>query len=222
MELFTKQGHDCHAVDLRGHGGSQGDLMTAHLRDFITDARQAVAAMSEPPILIGHSLGGVLVEHLLSADTYPAAVLVASVPGRYPVSTLLRTAVTRPGATLQTVVRRDLLPLVATTDGARQFLFGPTADNESVRQVQARLISAAPHVIRELALTRPARPRPGTPILVLAATHDATFRPAAQRRRARSIGANYREVEGSGHDIPLDHAGKDAAAVVVNWLSVVG
>lgn len=106
-DRLTAYGYDCHAVDLRGHGGSEGDVRTARLRDYVQDARRAVAAMPETPILIGHSLGGVLVEHLLAADTYPAAILVASVHGRYPLGTVVRTTVSRPVATRRGEVDLD-------------------------------------------------------------------------------------------------------------------
>jgi len=220
-DCLAARGYDCHAVDLRGHGASEGDIRCAHLGDFIEDARRVVAALAEPPILIGHSLGGSLVEHLLATDSFPAAVLVSGVPGRYPVSTVLRTSISRPATTMATTRQRDLHPLVATADGARRFLFSPGTPGEIVRRVQPRLTAASPRVIRELIRSPPARPRTGTPTLVLAATHDAAFRPRAQRRHARHIGADYLEILGSGHDIPLDHAWDIAVEEVIAWLDPV-
>lgn len=218
---LAARGHDCHAVDLRGHGASEGDVRMAHLDDFAEDARRVVAVLPQAPIVIGHSLGGTLVERLLVTDRYPAAVLVAGVPGRYPVRTVLRTAITRPFATWASIRRADLLPLVASPAGARDFLFGPDVSEETVRRVQPRLGPAAPHVIRQLVLTRAPVPRAGTPTLVLAATHDAAFRPRAQRRRARAIDACYLEADRSGHDVPLDHGWGDAVDRVIDWLATI-
>ena len=216
---FAKNGYECHAVDLRGHGDSDGTIRTARLRDYIEDARRAVAALPEPPILVGHSLGGTLIEHLLVGGDYPAAVLVAGVPGRYPISTIVRTALARPRATARTVRRNDLYPLVDTVIGARRFLFGPGASDDTVRRTQARLTSASPQLIRQLVLTRPPKPPPTTPTLVLVATHDAAFPPSTQRRRAHVIGADYREIKGSGHDVPLDDGWRDAADAAIQWLA---
>lgn len=133
---LAAHGYDCHVVDLRGHGGSEGDLRTARLRDYVQDARRAVAALPEAPILIGHSLGGVLVEHLLAAGGYPAAVLVAGVPGRYPLRTIVRTAARRPVRTIKASLRRDLAMLVDTPRAAQHVLFSPATPHHIVQQAQ--------------------------------------------------------------------------------------
>jgi len=218
---LAQHGHDCHAVDLRGHGASEGDVHTARLRDFIEDAHRAVAALPAPPILIGHSLGGSLVEHLLATNTYPGAVLVAGVPGRYPLSAVLRTMMAQPGQALHSMLCRDLRHLVGTDARARRFLFGPTTADETVRHTRARLTSAAPHVIRDLLLAPSPRPRSSTPILVLAGTRDAAFSPRAQLRHATAVNADYREIVGSGHDVPLDHGWKHAVDLTAQWLAAL-
>lgn len=218
-DLLAARGYDCHAVDLRGHGGSEGDIRTARLRDYLQDARRIAAALPHAPILIGHSLGGALVEHLLAAGTYPAAVLVAGVPGRYPVGTIIRTATRRPVKTLQATLRRDLAALVDTPRAARRLLFSPNTPHHTVQQAQRSLTTATPRLIRELISTPPARPTRMTPTLILAPTGDAVFSPRKQRRRARAIGADYLEIADSGHDIPLDHRWQHAADATTTWLT---
>ena len=216
---LAAHGYDCYAVDLRGHGGSEGDVRTARLRDYVQDARRAVDALPVRPILIGHSLGGVLVEHLLATGAYPAAVLVAGVPGRYPLSTVVRTSLSRPITTLEVALRHDLLPLVGTTRAAHRVLFGPDTPTEVVGRAQPRLTRAAPHIVRELLLAPPVRPGSATPALVMAGARDRVFTPARQRSRARRIGADYVEIDGSGHDIPLDHRWQHAADRAAAWLA---
>lgn len=215
---LSEHGHDCYAVDLRGHGASAGDLRTARLRDYLEDARRAVAALPSAPILIGHSLGGTLVEHLASTGSHPAAVLVAGVPGRYPIRTVLRTAVRQPVATLSSVLHRDLAPLVGSPEAARRFLFSSATPDDIVLRTQQRLTSASPRIVRELASRRAARPTPATPTMVLAADGDAAFPSRIQRRRAKILGAEFREIAGSGHDIPLDHRWRDGADIVAAWV----
>ena len=216
---FAAHGFDCYAVDLRGHGGSEGDARTARLRDHLQDTRRAVDALPERPILVGHSLGAVLVEHLIATADYPAAVLVAGVPGRYPISTIFRSTIRRPVRTFRAAIRHDLLPLVGTPRAAQRVLFSPETPGDVVRQMQPKLTGAAPHIVRELVMTPPAMPRPVTPTLVMAAGRDAVFHPARQRHRARVIDADYLEIDGSGHDIPLDHQWRHAADSAIAWLA---
>lgn len=109
--------------------------------------------------------------------------------------------------------------LVDTPRAARHVLFSPATPHHIVQQAQRRLTAAAPHLIRELVLTPPARPRTTTPTLVLAATGDPVFTLGRQRRRARAIGADCIEIGDSGHDIPLDHRWQHAVDTTATWLA---
>ena len=60
MPYFAEQGFSCAAVSLRGHGGSEGLLSWASLADYVDDVTSAVAQMDSPPILVGHSMGGLV------------------------------------------------------------------------------------------------------------------------------------------------------------------
>lgn len=164
MRHLARRGYDSYAVDLRGHGGSEGSWRTAGLCDYLDDARRAIAALPEPPVLIGHSLGGLLVLHLLTEAIYPAAALVASVPGRYPAWLVAR---------------------------------------ETVR--------------REMLLTAPAAPLPGTPTLVMTGSRDPLFGGRMQAELAERIEADLVEIEDCGHDVPLDGPWPEAADAAVDW-----
>ena len=54
-------GVEAHVVNLRGHGGSEGDWQTAGLPECLEDVTVAIRRLGAPPILIGHSMGGMIV-----------------------------------------------------------------------------------------------------------------------------------------------------------------
>lgn len=215
---FAARGYAAHAVDLRGHGNSEGDWQTARLTDHVDDVRRAVAALPEPPVLVGHSLGGLLVQHLLAAATYPAAIVVASVPGRYPPSVIAREAARAPFAAAASALRRDLRAYVATTADARRTLFTHATPDDIVHRTWQRLTGASPRLVREMLITKPPPPAGATPTLVLAGGRDPLFGARMQDRLARRIGAELTEIAGCGHDIPLDTQWRDAARISVDWL----
>ncbi len=75
---------DCIAVDLPGHGHSIVDDPAEYERDAVLESLETVVnGCAEPPVLVGHSLGGFL--SLSYAATRPgsvrALVLVATGPG---------------------------------------------------------------------------------------------------------------------------------------------
>ena len=75
------------AVSLRGHGSSEGrdSLWLAALAEFQDDLADAIRAMPSPPVVVAHSLGGLLAQQILGrvvAGTIGirGLVLVGSLP----------------------------------------------------------------------------------------------------------------------------------------------
>ncbi|MFM2319913.1 MAG: hypothetical protein RLZZ215_2534 [Pseudomonadota bacterium] len=94
LNWFAAQGYQAYALSLRGHGHSPSDkpINRLGLADFVDDLRQAVLHIHQQtgkePILVGHSMGGMVVQRYLSEYRAPAALLACSVPpqGMMPVS----------------------------------------------------------------------------------------------------------------------------------------
>ena len=81
MPELGRRGHHCVAVSLTGHGGSEGRIRGQSVDDHVADVVEVASRFDRPPVLIGHSMGGFVVQHYLAGD-HPAAgaVLVAPVP----------------------------------------------------------------------------------------------------------------------------------------------
>ena len=82
LPYFAERGYHAVALSLSGHGGSNGRdrLSWLSLRDYVADVEQVVATMPHPPVLIGHSMGGMVIQKYLEKHSAPAVVLMASVP----------------------------------------------------------------------------------------------------------------------------------------------
>ena len=98
LDYFVDHGFAVHAVDLRGHGKSEGRerLRWTRIADFVEDVANAVRQLPNPPILIGHSMGGFVIQKYLEEHPAPAAVLLSSPPPGGLVRTILRIARRRP------------------------------------------------------------------------------------------------------------------------------
>ena len=218
LRVFAEAGYRAQAPDLRGHGQSPGSYRGARVSDYVADVANLIAGLEEPPVLVGHSFGGLLIQHLLHERTYPAAVLLAPVPGRYPPRALADFSRRHPLTTLRASVRRDLAGLVASPRLAREALFTEATPEDVVVCCQSRLTGADPRLFREMVRAHPPAPKPGTPTLVLAPTGDRSFTPAMQRRHATELRAEFLEIENSGHNLPLEPAWRSAAEAVLDWL----
>lgn len=79
VERLRAGGHECHATALRGHAGDdRADFSFAGVgyREYLDDARAALDRAGDRTILVGHSLGGMLVRSLAAEREVHGAVLV--------------------------------------------------------------------------------------------------------------------------------------------------
>src|SRR5450631_4312829 len=82
LPYFAKRGFAAHALSLRGHGGSAGwdSLATASIDDYENDVQRVVQYIGAPLVVVGHSMGGMVVQRCLKKLNAVAAVFMASVP----------------------------------------------------------------------------------------------------------------------------------------------
>jgi len=80
---FEARGFVCHVPDLRFHvSGPTREpdwrLAQTSIADYTRDMAELVASLSEPPIIIGHSMGGVIGQQLAAKGLARSLVLLAS------------------------------------------------------------------------------------------------------------------------------------------------
>jgi pimeloyl-ACP methyl ester carboxylesterase len=219
LPLFRERGYLAEAVLLTGHGQGDRGYRKAGLSEFRKDVEQAISRLDRAPVLVGHSLGGLIIQHLLAERRLPAAVLLAPIPGRYPVRVIGLNALRHPVVMAAASVRGDLEPLVGTPKRVRETLFTEDTPEEVVARCHARLTGASPRLFREMIAGEPPEPLAGTPTLLLAPEKDASFTVEMQRELAGRIGADLRSIPGAGHDLPLDTPWQRAAALTLDWLA---
>jgi pimeloyl-ACP methyl ester carboxylesterase len=222
LPYFAQRGYSCTAVSMRGHGGSPGRerLRRTRVRDLVADVESVAAGLPEPPILIGHSLGGFVVQKYLETRTSPGAVLLAPAPPTGVVPVMLKTVRHYPGPFLKANAQLRLGPLVATPELARASFFSPSLPQDDVVRYQRQLGDDSYFTFVDmlgLDLVRRKRVRP-TPMLVLGAEDDAMFSPAEIRRTGLGYGAQTEIVPGIAHDMMLDTRWEAVAERIAQWL----
>lgn len=74
---FARAGYAVHTPSLRRRGRSAAP---ASLLDYAADLEALIAGLGEPPVLLGHSLGGLLAQMLAARGLARAAILLAPSP----------------------------------------------------------------------------------------------------------------------------------------------
>jgi len=224
LPYFAKKGFRACAVSLSGHGGSPGRerLDWLSIADYVRDLEQAVETVGGDPILVGHSMGGFVVQKYLERAEAPGAVLMASVPPQGLLSASIALAVSNPGlfTDINSMMHRGRASL-ATLQHA--LFAGPVALDEL--QTYYRLMQ--PESQRAMwdmtffDLPRLARERCPR-LLVLGAESDILVPPAQVEQAAQAYGTKAEIYPGMGHFMMLEARWRKVADRIIEWLCAEG
>jgi pimeloyl-ACP methyl ester carboxylesterase len=197
------QGHDARTVELRGHDGPPGRIWH-RIRSYVEDVRTAAAEFPEPPVPVGHSMGGLVVQKYLERNPAPRAVLMASVPVRGALGATLRFARRHPGAFARTNLTLSLRPVVGTPALAREMLFSRGTPDDVVDAFAGRIQDESYPAYIGMIAAVPRPKRIAVPVLVLGGDRDGIFSVAEAHRTAAAYRTAAVIVPGMGHQMMIE------------------
>ena len=227
---FQDRGRQTLALDLPHHGSRMTDdspaaLATIGLQDYADDVAGQIAALPEKPVLIGHSMGGLIAQILAARDLCRAAVLLTPAPtwGALPsshreigVALNLFNAGAFWSQALEPayeIAREDSLKLFSEAEAQRIFArCGPEAGRALFEMIfwmfDVRRASYVNAVNVEC------------PLLVVGAAEDLVISAATVRKTAEKYQhvSTYLEFEGFGHMLLLEPGWEQIAAACLEWI----
>lgn len=219
---FAERGYSSIAISVRGHGVSEGmaTIEKATLTDYLADVEEVLSTFETPPIVIGHSLGAVLIRTLLERHTFPAAVLIGT-PTRssllFGIMMLLRKY---PLKTLQTLFTSDLQYLYGVKAVLSFLFYNKEKDATLVGEYVARNLAQkeSTKFAMETIMQR-IRPYTGkTPVLVLEAEYDESTNEKFMNELGRFYEATTHMIKGVPHVMMLATEWENGAEVIAEWL----
>ena len=82
--MFERLGRTCHAPDLIGHGKRAADaaktLVGVGMADYRAELEALLETLPPKPVMLGHSMGGVLAQQLAAEGLASALILIAPAP----------------------------------------------------------------------------------------------------------------------------------------------
>ena len=222
LDYFARHGYASYAVNLRGHGKSDGRerLRWTRIADFVEDVENAVRRLPGPPVLIGHSMGGFVVQKYLEDHTAAAAVLLSS-PSHYGLlPTALRIARRHPLVFARTNVTLSLLPVIAAPELVREAFFSPDLPDERLTEYWKQMQDESYRAFLDMVALDLPRPRKvKTRLLVLGAARDNMLSAGEIRATARAYGAPCDIIADVAHDSMLEQRWQAVADRILGWLS---
>jgi len=222
LDYFAQHGYASHAVNLRGHGNSEGreDLRWTRIADFVEDVATTVEQLPSPPILIGHSLGGFIIQKYLEDHIAPAAVLLSSPSPAGLLSVALKNARRHPLIFAKINLTFSLFPLVSTPALAREAFFSEDLPEEQLlaywKQMQDDSYMAYLDMV-VLDLPKPAKVK--TPLLILGVERDNMLSPSEIEATARAYHTQAEIIPGVAHNSMLEQRWQSVAERILAWLN---
>ena len=217
LPLISARGYPAAALAFRGHppAGPIAAMGRTSIAGYCHDAFEAAREL-ERPIVIGHSLGGLVAQLLASRNLVRAAVLVSSAPPRgigvFSRPLLLRMARYLPALLLS----RPFVPTAGDLD-ALVLNEVPPAERAAIRD---RFVADSGRAARQVALgvyDIPARSL-RCPILVVGAERDRFVPIGVARRLARRYDAPLHVAAGHGHFLFAEPGWELQVAAILDWI----
>lgn len=221
LPYFAGLGYTAYAVSLSGHGASRRHrpLDSFSIGDYVDDVAEVISRLPAPPVLIGHSMGGMVVQKYLERATVPAAVLLCSVPPQGLMGSAFGLMFSKPG--LLTELNRLLGGGQPHPDSLREALFHQPLDTADLMRYYHACQPESHRAIWDMTLFN--LPQPGLmhrpPMLILGAQYDHLIPPAQVHMTAAVYGTTAEIIPDIGHGAMLERDWRGVAERIARWLA---
>lgn len=220
LPFFAAAGYPAYALSLSGHGASPGRerLDVFSIDDYVNDVATVAAALPAPPILIGHSMGGFVVQKYLEKHVAPAAVLSCSVPPQG----LLAAAVTMMFS--KPYLMQDLNGIMSggqvVMETLRDALFAQPVSMPDLQRFYRMAQPESHRAIWDMSMfvSMDAAQVKRTPLLVQGAELDHLIDADLVEKTARCYAVEAHIFPGLGHGLMLERDWRKPAQQILDWL----
>ncbi len=224
MPWFADAGYAVSAIDLPGRRGrpDYGRLQEFTLSDYQDAVFAAIDSFDEPPILIGHSMGGYLAWRAAEARDIAALVMMAPVPPTGLGAPAMQLLLSNPMLAMD--VAAVHAGQMASVDTLHATLFSDAVPKSVAERYISRFQSEStlavsglytPHLPNAMAVW-------GTPIKVLGAGSDPLIPPAHVHWTGSICGRSAHIYQGMGHGMMLENGWLRVCEDIAGWLADEG
>lgn len=221
LPYFAEHGYHSHALSLRGHGLSDGKdrLRWTSLSDYVSDVAHVVDQLDSPPVLVGHSMGAMVVQKYLETHHAPAAVLLASPPPQGMIGATLMVARRYPMAFLKVNLTLSLYPIIEKRERFKELLFSKDVSDDDLSLYLGRMQDESYRAYLDMLMFNLPKPEKiNTKVLVLGGADDPAVTPDSVETTARALKTHGHIIPNMSHFMMLETNWKNVANLIIDWL----
>ena len=237
FEYFSSRGHDCYALSMRGQGASDmppdpDAVVAGTVETHASDVASFCASLSTPPVLVGHSFGGLIAQRVAAggeeANTktrLAGLALVASVPptGNGPmVGRFLRRA---PLASLKITYAFIAAAFKTNAQLCRECFFSLDLPEPTLVKHMGSIANSCNVRLLDLKAMNASLPIPKPPedmrVFVVGGEDDFVVDVEGLRETAVWGNADLVVLERTAHDVMLDTRWEGGARALEGWMETL-
>ena len=223
LPFFADAGYHVTALSLRGHAGSEGKIQGSSIMDYVRDVEDVARTLPTPPVLIGHSMGGFIVQKFLERNTAPVGVLLAPAPPYGVWNGTWQVFKHSPLTLMKILTRFRLHPVVETPESTRWAFFSADMPQEQLLKYHTKMNDESFRMYLDLlGLNLVRTKRVKTPLLVLGAKEDTVISNHDVEKTAQAYNTKAELFPSMAHDMMLEKGWKDVANRILDWLKEKG
>lgn len=223
---FTGKGYNCiappwpykdsTAEQLRNRRPNDTGLAGLRMQELQDHYIAIIAKLPEKPIVIGHSLGGLIVQVLVNKDLVAAGVAIHSVP---PLGVRLFDSVKKPMGYLTSAKKTHLMSL----DEWKKSFTNGMGEKEQEASYNEFVIPESRQVLKDSAKVDFKKPHP--PLLFISGTADRmtpeslNYNNYLKYDRSHSV-TGYQEFAGKNHFVLKLPSWQEEAEYIIDWLLI--
>lgn len=221
LEFFSSRGYECHLLNLRGHNGSGNEksLRKTSISDYVEDLSLLVDSLAISPILIGHSMGGFIVQKYLEKKQVPLAILLAPVPswGLYAVT--LKVLFTRPHIFLKINLTWSFSSIYKNFNFIRKLMFNDCLKDELFEKFYPLHQEESYRAYMDMLLLKHVRVKKiKSPVKILAGVKDESVPIKQLRKMANKFNFDLKEFPDNSHGLMVETGWEQVAEHITSLL----
>jgi pimeloyl-ACP methyl ester carboxylesterase len=239
---FTNNGYDVISISYRNHGNSEskGSLRWRTINEYVEDVHSVVSKINGDVYLIGHSMGGFIVQHYLQkhpSANIKKAVLLCTVPANGIGGATWQVIKAYPFSFLKALFTFSFKPVFNNKQKAKKLMFAPAVSDALIDEVVPRMQDESfrayldmmflnlpkvkpPGFVQPLTNNNPSGKTPevySVPLLIIGGEEDYLINKNALVKNAKQLRAELVMMKG-GHNINLEEGWENVAERIEEFL----
>lgn len=214
-------GHEGNPTDLRTH--IHPDLTKTGFEDVVMNIVKLIDTLPEKPIVIGHSMAGLVVQKLVELDKAYAGVSIDGAPPKNIMAPFSTIKIVWPAINFF----KGNSPYLGTRDWYNRAFFNTLSEAEAAKAYDTIAVPESRKIGRDMVLKAFSSvdlKKPHRPLLFIAGEKDTIFSPTLTRKIASSYKdagsiVDFKEFSGRSHFICGEAGWQEVANSILDWIN---